>query len=127
MRAAIGDFRQPRIACARGPRGEALVVKNARNQITNICFVIDNQNVICHGSRLFCQLPVAALIFVSLLVASAGSAVSDAGCFVSGMGSFISIFGAWPDTANRNRIQAPRAPGRIFAASLSSIRPPWAY
>ena len=30
----------------------------------------------------------------------------------------------WPDIANRNRIQAPRAPGWISAASWSSIRPP---
>src|SRR5258707_2662705 len=125
MRAAIGNFRQRRIAVARGPGGKTLVVKNARDQITNIGFVIDNQNVICHGSCLSCQLPVAASIFASLLVASAGPLVSDAGCFVSGPGSFTSAFGAWPDIAKRNRIQAPRAPGRISAASLSSIRPPW--
>src|SRR6266704_6074544 len=125
MRAAIGNFRQRRIAVARGPGGEALVVENARDQITNIGFVIDNQNVICHGSRLSCQLPVAASIFASLLVASAGPSVSDAGRFVSGAGSFTSAFGAWPDLAKRNRIQAPRAPGRMSAASLSSIRPPW--
>src|SRR6266436_9906522 len=105
MRAAIGDLRQRRIAGARGPGGEALVVKNTRDQIPNICFVVDNQNVICHGSSPSCQLPVAASIFVSLFVASAGSVVSDAGWFVSGSGSFISTFAAWPDTANRNRIQ----------------------
>ena len=83
MRPAIGDFRQRRIAVARGPGGKTLVVENAGNQIPNICFVIDNQNVICHGSRPSCQLPVAASIFVSLLVVSAGSAVPDSGCFVS--------------------------------------------
>src|SRR5258707_4214475 len=125
MRAAIGNFRHRRIAIASGPGGEALVVKNARNQITNIGFVIDNQNVICHGSRLSCQLPVAASIFASLLVASAGPSGWDAGWFDSGAGSFTSGFGAWPDMAKRNRIQAPRAPGRMSAASLSSIRPPW--
>src|SRR5438876_6148292 len=118
MRAAIGNFRQRRIAVARGARAETLVVKNARNQITNIGFVIDNQNVTCHGSRLSCQLPVAASIFASLLVASAGPSVSDAGCFVSAAGSFTSAFGAWPDMAKRNRIQAPRAPGRRAAASF---------
>src|SRR6267154_6578917 len=125
MRAAIGDFRQRRIAVARCPGGKTLVVQNTGNQIPNICFVVDNQNVICHGSSPSCQLPVAASIFVSLLVASVGLSVSDAGWFVSGTGSIISTFAAWPDTANRNRIQAPRAPGRMSAASLSSIRPPW--
>src|SRR6202158_5116181 len=125
MRAAIGDFRQRRIAVARRARGEALVVKNARNQITNIGFVIHNQNVTCHGSRLSCQLPVAASVLVSLSVASAGAAVSYAGCFVSRAGSLASTFGAWPEMAKRTRIQAPRCPGRMSAASLSSIRPPW--
>src|ERR1700678_4286136 len=125
MRTSIGDFSQRRIAVARGPRSETLVFKNAGNQIPNICFVVDNQNVICHGSRLSCQLPVAASIFVSLLVASAGSTVPNAGRFVSGACPFASGFGAWPDTANRKRIQAPRAPARKSAASWSSIRPPW--
>src|ERR1700722_14767493 len=132
IRTSIGDFSQRRIAVARGPGGETLVFKNPGNQIPNICFVVDNQNVICHGSRLSCQLPVAASIFASLLVAFAGSTVPDAGCLVSRACSFTSgaccvasDFGAWPDIANRNRIQAPRASGRMSAASLSSIRPPW--
>ena len=51
MRPAIGDLGQRRIAVARGPGGETLVVENARNQIANICLVVDNQNVICHGLR----------------------------------------------------------------------------
>src|ERR1700716_837087 len=130
MRAAVGDFRQRRIAVARGSGRKTLVVQNARNQVANIGFVIDNQNVIGHGSRLSCQLPVAASIFVSLLVVSGfvvswGSMVSGAGGFVSGGGGFASAFGAWPAIANRNRIQAPRWPGRISAASWSSILPPW--
>src|SRR5258708_19705854 len=83
MRAAVGNFRQRRIAVTRSPGRKTLVVKNACNQITNICFVIDNENVISHGSRLSCQLPVAALIFVSLLVTSAGSALSDSPPFFS--------------------------------------------
>ena len=85
MRTAIGDFRQRRIAVARGARGEALVVKDARNQIANIGFVIDNQNVICHGSRLSCQLPVAASIFVSLLVVV---------CRLNGFGFRLFCFGS---------------------------------
>src|SRR6266581_1219005 len=36
VRAAIGNFRQRRIAVARGPRAKTLVVENARNQIANI-------------------------------------------------------------------------------------------
>ena len=63
MRPAIGNLRQRRIAVARGPGAEALVVQNARNEIANIGFVIDNQNVTCHGLHLSCQLPVAASIF----------------------------------------------------------------
>ncbi len=52
MRTAVGNFRQRRIAVARGPGGEPLVLENARNQIADICLVIDNQNIICcHGSR----------------------------------------------------------------------------
>src|SRR4051794_24267449 len=125
MWSAIGDFRQRRLAVARRPGGEALVGQNARHQITNIYFIVDNQNVTCHGSRLCCQLPVAASIFISFSVESAGCVVSDAGGFVLGPVSLPSDFGAWPDKAKRNRIQAPRWPGRISAASLSSIRPPW--
>src|SRR6266850_2556840 len=125
MRAAVGNFRERRIAVACGSGAKALVLENARNQIANIGLVIDNQNVICHRSRLSGQPPEAVLIFVSLLVAFAASAVSDAFAFVSGTGSLVSAFGAWPDMANRSRIHAPRAPGRISDASLSSIRPPW--
>src|SRR5439155_7769751 len=125
MRAAVGNFGQRRIAVARGPGAKALVVENARHQIANIGLVIDNQNVICHRSRPSGQLPVAAWIFVSLLVASAAPAVPDAFAFVSGTGPLVSDFAAWPDMANRSRIHAPRAPGRISEASLSSIRPPW--
>src|SRR6266850_2760417 len=125
MRAAGSNFRERRIAVARGSGVKALVLQNTRNQIANIGFVIDNQNVICHRSRLSGQPPVAASILDSLLVASARSAVSGAVTFVSAAGSLTSTFAAWPDTANRNLIQAPRAPGRMSAASLSSIRPPW--
>ena len=108
MRAAIGDFRQRRIAVARGPGGKTLVVENARNQIANIRFVIDNQNVICHGLRLSCQLPVAASIFVSMLVASAGSVGFGCRWFCFAACCFASAFGAWPEMAKRSRIQAPR-------------------
>ena len=112
MRAAIGDFRQRRIAVARGPGGKTLVVENARNQIANIGFVIDNQNVICHGSRLSCQLPVAASIFVSLLVVSAGSVVSDSGAFVS-----VSFVFGQPAPSPR-----PSAPGPIPQTATASRR-----
>src|SRR5258708_29337736 len=111
MRAAVGNFRQRRIAVTRSPGRKTLVVKNAGNQITNICFVIDNENVISHGSRLSCQLPVAASIFVSLLVSSAGSVVSDAGGFVFGAGSFPFGFRAWPALAAGNPIPGPPPPG----------------
>src|ERR1700686_143439 len=134
MRTAVGDFRQRRIAVARGPGGESLIVKNPRDQITNIRLVIDNHNITCHRSRLSCQLPLAASIFVSLLVApevpsglvaSGGPAVSETGTFVSPSGAFASALAAWPETAKRSRIQASRWPGLISAASCSSIRPPW--
>jgi hypothetical protein len=42
MRATMGDFGQRRIAVARGPRAEALVIENSRYQIPNVRFVIDN-------------------------------------------------------------------------------------
>ena len=63
MRAAVGDLGQRRIAVARGPGTEAFVVQDARNEVTNIGFVVDNQNVTGHGLHLSCQLPVAALVF----------------------------------------------------------------
>src|SRR5438105_7808761 len=108
MRAARGNPCQRRVAVARGAGSEALVYEDTCNQISNICFVIDNQNVTCHGSRLCCQLLVAALIFASSLVASVGSAVPDAVSFVSvsAFRSFAAAFGAWPDIAKRNRIHA---------------------
>src|SRR3954471_21627818 len=103
MRAAVADFGQRRVAIARGSGSESLVSKDARHQITNICFVIDNQNVTCHGSRLCCQLPVAASIFVWFSVASAGCVVSVTGDFLSSPSSLPSAFGAWPDVAKRSR------------------------
>ena len=90
MRAAIGNLRQRRIAVARGAGAETFVVQNARNEIANIGFVVDDQNVTCHGLHLPCQSPVAAWIFVSLLVVAAGSMVSGAGAFVSAVGSVAS-------------------------------------
>ena len=86
MRAAIGDLGQRGIAVARRPRRKPLVIEDARDEIADIGLVIDNQNVTCHGSRPACQLPVAASIFVSLLVASAGPLVSSAAAFVSADG-----------------------------------------
>jgi len=65
MRTAVGDLGERRIAVARGPRTEAFVVQNARNEIADVCFVVDNQNVTGHGLHLSCQLPVAASILVS--------------------------------------------------------------
>src|SRR3954462_7032443 len=84
MRPAVGDFGQCRVAVAGGPGDEPFVLENARDEIPNIGLVIDNQNFTCHGSRLSCQLPVEASIFVESLVFSAGSLVSAAGPFVSG-------------------------------------------
>ena len=49
--AAVGDFRQCAVAIARGARGEAFVLEDARHQIANIGLVIDDENVICHGMR----------------------------------------------------------------------------
>ena len=69
MRAAVGNLGQRRIAVARGPGLEAFVFQDARNEVANIGFVVDNQNVTGHGLHLSCQLPVAASIFVSSLVA----------------------------------------------------------
>ena len=100
MRAAIGDLRQRRIAVARGPRRKALVIEDARDQIADIGFVVDNQNVTCHGSRPVCQLPVAASIFASLLVASAGPLVSRCRLFCFGQRRFDSTFGAGPRRQN---------------------------
>src|SRR5438477_9250430 len=132
MRTAVGDLGERRIAVACGPGTEAFILQNARNEVADVCFVVDNQNVTGHGLHLSCQLPVAALIFGSSLVAVAASLVSEDGgfvslssCFFSGAGSLPSAFGAWPVTANRSRIQAPRCPGRKSDASLSSMRPPW--
>ncbi len=63
MRAAIGDLRKRGIAVARGAAGKSFIVQNSRNEVANIGFVVDNQNVTCHGLHLSCQSPVAALIF----------------------------------------------------------------
>src|ERR1700719_2752840 len=130
MRAAIGDFGQRGIAVARGACRKALVVEDARNQLADIGLVVDNQNVTRHGSRPPRQLPVAALIFASLLVVSAGPLVCGSGAFVSLVRAWLSpvcsfAFAAWPETANRRRIHAPRWPGRKSEASFSSMRPPW--
>ena len=101
MRAAVGDLAERRIAVARGPGIEAFVLQDARNEVTNIGFVVDNQNVTGHGLHLSCQLPVAASVFASSLVAVAASLVSPDGAFVSsicgfasGDGCFASAFGA---------------------------------
>src|SRR3954449_12391531 len=109
MRAPVGNLRQRRIAVARGPCGEPLVLENARNQIADIRLVIDNQNIIrCHGFPLSCQLPVAASIFGWVLVASDGSAGSVLDRVTSSFGAS-SAFAALPEMAKRSRIQAPRA------------------
>ena len=84
MRPAVADLGQRRIAVACGPGDEPLVFEDARNEIPNIGLIIDNQNFTCHRSRLSCQLPVEASIFVESLVFSAGSLVPEAGAFVSG-------------------------------------------
>jgi len=41
MRTAIGDLGERRIAVARGPRTEAFVRPDARNEVADICFVVD--------------------------------------------------------------------------------------
>ena len=63
MRAAVGDLGKRRIAVARSAGIEAFVLQDARNEVTNIGFVVDNQNVTGHGLHLSCQLPVAASVF----------------------------------------------------------------
>ncbi len=65
MRASIGDLGQRRIAVARRAGVEAFVLQNARDEVANIGFVVDDQNVTGHGLHLSCQLPVAASIFDS--------------------------------------------------------------
>src|ERR1700755_1089129 len=90
MRAAVGNLGQRRIAVARGPGAETFVVQDARNEVTNIGFVVDNQNVTGHGLHLSCQLPVAASVFASSLVAVAASLVLEEGVFVSPPCSFVS-------------------------------------
>src|SRR4051812_49628839 len=108
MRPAVGDLSQRRIAVARSPCGEAFVLQNARNEVADVCFVVDNQNVTGHGLHLSCQLPVAASILVSSLVAVVASLVPEEGAFVSAPCSLVSAacgsaacslplaFGAWP-------------------------------
>lgn len=70
VRAAVGDLGKRRIAVARGARGEPLIVQDTRNEVTNVSFVVDNQNVTCHGLHLRCQSPVAALILGCWLLGS---------------------------------------------------------
>src|SRR5581483_4862496 len=132
MRTAVGDLRQRGVAVARGARGKSLVVQDARDQLPNGGLVIDDQNVTCHGTRPACQLPVAASIFVSLLVASAPPLVSPSGGFVSLDGAVVAAAACWPSMVDllwpvmekRRRILAPRWPVRKSEASFSSIRPP---
>src|SRR6185295_3427298 len=82
MRTTRGNLAKRGIAVARGPGTETFVIQDARNEVTNIGFVIDNQNVTGHGLHLSCQLPVAASVFASSLVAIAASLVPPAGAFV---------------------------------------------
>src|SRR6516165_9422127 len=79
----IGDLGQRRVAVARSPRRKPLVIQDACDELPNIGFIVDNENVTCHGSRPACQLPVAAWIFVSLLVVFACPLVSASPAFVS--------------------------------------------
>ena len=71
MGTAVGNLGQRGIAVARGPGLETFVFQDARNEVANIGFVVDNQNVTGHGLHLSCQLPVAASVLVSSLVADA--------------------------------------------------------
>ena len=61
-RPAIADLRQRGIAVARRSRGKPLVVKNPGDKVTNVGFVIDNQNITCHRIRPYSYSPVAASI-----------------------------------------------------------------
>src|SRR3954471_16579382 len=45
---APGDFIQPAVGVMRLPGLEALVFKDARDQVANIVFVVDDQNIQCH-------------------------------------------------------------------------------
>src|ERR1700744_732050 len=96
MRPAVGDLGQRSVAVARRARGKSLVVQDARDQLPNVGLVIDDQNVTCHGSRPACQLPVAASIFVSLLVVSAPPLVSPSGGFVSVGGAVVTTSACLP-------------------------------
>src|SRR5690349_10444129 len=86
MRTAVGDLRKCGIAVARGARRKPFVVQDAGDEVADVGFIVDNENVTRHGSRPACQLPVAASIFGSLLVASAAPLVSVAAIFVSAGG-----------------------------------------
>jgi hypothetical protein len=82
MGTSVGNLGERGIAVARGPGIEAFVFQNSGNEVANIGFIIDNQNVTGHGLHLSCQLPDAALNFVSSLVADAVALVSTADAFV---------------------------------------------
>ena len=91
-------------------RVEAFILQHAGNERADVRFVVDDENVVRHDQPLV-QPPEAAAILGSLPACGFGSAAPGGAT-------------GWPVTANRSRIQAPRWPGRIADASLSSMPPP---
>jgi hypothetical protein len=46
---AAGDMRQRVVAVSRGARDKAFILQDAGNELPDVRFVINNENVICHG------------------------------------------------------------------------------
>src|SRR5712692_1135737 len=100
VRAARAERGERLVAVARGARLVALVLQDTRDQLADVRFIIDDEDI----GRHFYALAVFGVFgteTVSTGPACAGSA------------------------ANRRRTHAPRAPGVFSAASCSSIWPPW--
>src|SRR6266496_5881298 len=49
----VGERRQRRIAVAREPRLIAFILENPRNELPDVGFVIDDENIGCHNTTLF--------------------------------------------------------------------------
>ena len=46
---AASDMRQRIVAVSRGARDKAFILQDAGNELPDVRFVINNENVICHG------------------------------------------------------------------------------
>ena len=117
---------------------ETFVIEDARNEVTNIGLVIDNQNVTGHGSTPVLSAAKCRWLHVYCLISwsrlpprwspprQATFVSSTCGFASAGSAASLRFQAPGLTSANRSRIQAPRCPGRkSFEASLSSMRPPW--